>query len=98
MGDKPGGDVTISEAGSLTQQLQQVAFSNNNAKLPMLRKDEYEIWAMKLQNWIASIDFNLWNVIVTGCSPRRQSVDAEGNVKILDPITAEEIMAVQKGE
>ena len=96
MGDKPGGDVTISEAGSLTQQLQQVAFSNNNAKLPMLRKDEYKIWAMKMQNWIASIDFNLWNVIVTGCRPKRQSVDAEGNVKILEPVTAEEIMAVQR--
>jgi hypothetical protein len=96
MGDKPSGDVTLSEAGSLTQQLQQVAFSNNNAKLPFLKKDEYEIWAMKMQNWIASVDFNLWNVILTGCRAKKHSVDAEGNVTILDPATAEEIMAVQR--
>lgn len=73
MGDKPGGDVTITEAGSLSQQLQQVAFSNNNAKLPMLRKDEYEIWAMKMQNWISSIDFNLWNVILTGSREKKDN-------------------------
>lgn len=95
MGDKPHGDVTLSEAGSLTQQLQQVAFSNNNAKLPFLKKDEYEIWAMNMQNWIASVDFNLWNVILTGCRAKKQSVDAEGNVTILEPVSAEKIMAVQ---
>ena len=95
MGEKPAGDVTLSEAGSLIQQLQQVAFSNSNAKLPFLRKDEYEIWAMKMQNWIASVDFNLWNVILTGCRPKKQSVDSEGNITILEPVSAEEIIVVQ---
>jgi hypothetical protein len=96
MGDKPGGDVTITDAGSLSQQLQQVAFSNNNAKLPMLRKDEYEIWAMKMQNWISSVDFNLWNVILTGSREKKTTVDAEGNITIAEPVTAEDIMRVQR--
>ena len=96
MADKPGGDVALSEAGSLTQQLQQVAFSNSNAKLPFLRKDEYEIWAMKMQNWIASVDYNLWNVILNGCRPKKQSVDANGKVTILEPVSAEEILAIQR--
>ena len=96
MADKPGGDVALSEAGSLTQQLQQVAFSNSNAKLPFLRKDEYEIWAMKMQNWIASVDYNLWNVILNGCRPKKQSVDANGKVTILEPVSADEILAIQR--
>lgn len=96
MSSKPSGDTTLSEAGSLTQQLQQVAFSSSNAKLPFLRKDEYEIWAMKMQNWISSVDFNLWNVILTGCKPKKTSVDAEGNVTILDPVSAEDLIAVQR--
>ena len=89
MGDKPGSDAALSEAGSLTQQLQQVAFSNSNAKLPFLRMDEYEIWAMKMQSWIASVDYNLWNVILNGCHPKKQSVDANGKVTILEPVSAE---------
>ena len=97
MGDKPSSstDATLKETNSLTQQLQQVAFSNSNAKLPFLRKDEYEIWAMKMQNWIASVDYNLWNVILTGCHPKKQTVDAEGNVTIVEPVSAEEIIVVQ---
>ena len=76
MGDKPGNDVTLTETSSLTQQLQQVAFSNSNAKLPFLRKDEYEIWAMKMQNWIASVDYNLWNVILN----RRKLIKLDENL------------------
>jgi hypothetical protein len=59
MGDAATSDVTLTNANALTQQLQQVTFSNSNAKFPYLKKDEYEIWAMKMQNWIASVDFNL---------------------------------------
>jgi hypothetical protein len=50
MGDTNSSDVTQNNANTLTQQLQQVAFSNSNAKFPYLKKDEYEIWAMKMQN------------------------------------------------
>ena len=89
-------DFTLTNANALTQQLQQVAFSNSNAKFPYLRKDEYEIWAMKMQNWIASVDFNLWNVIVNGCSPKKSGKDSKGNFTIFPPSSAEEILAVQR--
>ena len=71
MVDGDASDVTLTNANAITQQLQQVAFSNSNAKFPYLRKDEYEIWAMKMQNWIASVDFNLCNVILNGCRPKK---------------------------
>ena len=93
MGDT---STSLTNTTALTQQLQQVAFSNSNAKFPYLRKDEYEIWAMKMQNWIASVDFNLWNVILYGCSPRKQGKDSDSKDTILPPTSAEEILAVQR--
>ena len=88
MGDIDSSDVTQNNANTLTQQLQQVAFSNSNAKFPYLKKDEYEIWAMKMQNWIASIDFNLWNVIVNGSSPKKTGKDPNGLFTIFPPSSA----------
>ena len=89
MVDGDTSDVTLTNANALTQQLRHVAFSNSNAKFPYLRKDEYEIWAMKMQNWIASVDFNLWNVILNGCKP-------DGKETIMELVSAKEILAVQR--
>lgn len=50
----------LNNNNTLIQQLQQLTLtSRNNAKFPYLKKDEYEIWAMKMQNWITDSDFNL---------------------------------------
>ena len=97
MVDGDASDVTLTNANAITQQLQQVAFSNSNAKFPYLKKDEYEIWAMKMQNWIASVDFNLWNVILNGCSPKKQGKDSKGNMTTFPPFSAEEIIAEERG-
>ncbi|GKF48286.1 hypothetical protein Tco_0141537, partial [Tanacetum coccineum] len=37
--------------------------SNNNAKFPYLKKDEYEVWAMKMEYWITNNDMNIWKGI-----------------------------------
>nr|GEV75749.1 hypothetical protein [Tanacetum cinerariifolium] len=37
--------------------------SNNNAKFPYLKKDEYEVWAMKMEYWITNNDMNIWKYI-----------------------------------
>nr|GEW23801.1 ribonuclease H-like domain-containing protein [Tanacetum cinerariifolium] len=37
--------------------------SNNNAKFPYLKKDEYEVWAMKMEYWITNNDINIWKSI-----------------------------------
>nr|GEY78739.1 putative ribonuclease H-like domain-containing protein [Tanacetum cinerariifolium] len=34
--------------------------SNNNAKFPYLYKDEYEVWAIKMEYWITNNDMNIW--------------------------------------
>jgi hypothetical protein len=82
---------------TLAQQLQQLQLSNiSNAKFPYLKKDEYEIWVMKMQNWITNIDFNLWNVILNGNSLKKTGKDQDGKITIYPPSTAEEVIAVQR--
>nr|GEV80342.1 putative ribonuclease H-like domain-containing protein [Tanacetum cinerariifolium] len=34
--------------------------SKNNAKFPYIKKDEYEVWAMKIEYWITNNDMNIW--------------------------------------
>ncbi|GJV16848.1 putative ribonuclease H-like domain-containing protein [Tanacetum coccineum] len=70
--------------------------SNNNAKFPYLKKDEYEVWAMKMEYWITNNDMNIWKVIQNGNSLKRTRRDRDGRVIILPPMTADEHIAVQK--
>jgi hypothetical protein len=47
-----------------TTSLQQLNLSNSNAKFTYLKNaEEYELWPMKMQNWITNIDWNLREVV-----------------------------------
>nr|GEY46019.1 putative ribonuclease H-like domain-containing protein [Tanacetum cinerariifolium] len=69
--------------------------SNNNAKVPYLKKDEYEVWAIKMECWIKNNDMNIWKVIQNGNSMKRTGRDRDGRVSILPPTTTEEHIVVQ---
>ncbi|GJT80034.1 hypothetical protein Tco_1054376 [Tanacetum coccineum] len=82
-----------------SQQLQQyhtTTVSNNNAKFPYLKKEEYETWAMKMEYWIMNSDHNLWNIVLNRNSRKRIGRDPKGNIMILPPVSVEEHIAVQK--
>ncbi|GJV76185.1 putative ribonuclease H-like domain-containing protein, partial [Tanacetum coccineum] len=70
--------------------------SNNNAKFSYLKKDEYEVWAIKMEYWITNNDMNIWKVIQNGNSLKRTGRDRDGRVIILPPTTADEHIAVQR--
>nr|GEU94153.1 hypothetical protein [Tanacetum cinerariifolium] len=70
--------------------------SNNNAKFPYLKKDEYEVWAMKMEYWIINNDMNIWKVIQNGNNMKRTGRDHDVRITILYPTTAEEHIAVQR--
>ncbi|GJZ31013.1 hypothetical protein Tco_0576060 [Tanacetum coccineum] len=70
--------------------------SNNNTKFPYLKKDEYEVWAMKMEYWITNNDMNIWKVIQNGNSLKRTGRDHDRRVIILPPTTADEHIAVQR--
>nr|GFC36576.1 ribonuclease H-like domain-containing protein [Tanacetum cinerariifolium] len=66
------------------------------AKFPYLKKDEYEVWAMKMEYWITNNDMNNWKVIQNGNNLKRTGRDRDGRVIILPPITADEHISIQR--
>ncbi|GJV62127.1 hypothetical protein Tco_1468227, partial [Tanacetum coccineum] len=79
-----------------SQQLQQyhtTTVSNNNAKFPYLKKEEYKTWAMKMEYWIMNSDHNLWNIVLNGNNRKKTGRDPKGNIMILPPSLPEDHMA-----
>ncbi|GKA02648.1 hypothetical protein Tco_0675429 [Tanacetum coccineum] len=69
---------------------------SDDASFPYLKKDEYEVWAMKMEYWITNNDMNIWKVIQNGNSLKRTGRDHKGRVIILPPTTADEHIVVQR--
>ncbi|GJZ96766.1 putative ribonuclease H-like domain-containing protein, partial [Tanacetum coccineum] len=78
------------------QQYHTTTVSNNNAKFPYLKKEEYETWSMKIEYWIMNSDHNLWNIVLNGNSRKKTRRDPKGNIMILPPVSVEEHIAVQR--
>ncbi|GJW80304.1 retrovirus-related pol polyprotein from transposon TNT 1-94 [Tanacetum coccineum] len=59
-------------------------------------KEEYDIWAMEMEHYLEYIDNDVWKVIQNGNSKKIISTRKDGIVRILSPVTAVEIQAVEK--
>ncbi|GJV56841.1 putative ribonuclease H-like domain-containing protein [Tanacetum coccineum] len=100
--DNESDDASVHSEATIAQQQQNIqpqiitTVSNNNAKFPYLKKDEYEVWAMKMEYWITNNDMNIWKVIQNGNNLKRTGRDHDGRVIILPPTTADEHIAVQR--
>ncbi|GJR63697.1 ribonuclease H-like domain-containing protein [Tanacetum coccineum] len=68
----------------------------SNIKLPILKKEEYDIWAIEMEHYLEYIDNEVWKVIQNGNSKKRISTGKDGIVRILSQVTAAEIQAVEK--
>ncbi|GJV54486.1 ribonuclease H-like domain-containing protein [Tanacetum coccineum] len=81
-----------------TQQTptQQTPHTVSTIKLPILKKGEYDIWAMKMEHYLAHTDYPIWEVIQNGNGPVSVTTDTSGQIKILPPKTAEEIVARER--
>ncbi|GJR00214.1 putative ribonuclease H-like domain-containing protein [Tanacetum coccineum] len=77
-------------------QPQQVPHTMSTVKLPLLKKGEYDIWAMKMEHYLAHTDYPIWEVIQKGNGPVSVTTDTQGVVKVLPPRTAEEIIARER--
>ncbi|GJZ34699.1 hypothetical protein Tco_0580516 [Tanacetum coccineum] len=60
--------------------------------MPTLKKGEYDIWAMKIEHYLAHTDYPIWEVIQNGNGPVSVTLDTTGQIKILPPKTAEEMV------
>ncbi|PWA94003.1 hypothetical protein CTI12_AA064530 [Artemisia annua] len=92
--DESNHEDTVSDNEKPKQQQQIVPVAN--IKLPILKKEEYDIWAMEMEHYLEYIDNDVWKVIQNGNSMKKISVGKDGTVKVLPPVTAAEIHAVEK--
>ncbi|GJW21500.1 hypothetical protein Tco_0032122 [Tanacetum coccineum] len=75
---------------------QQTPYTVSTIKLPILKKGEYDIWAMKMEHYLAHTDYPVWEVIQRGNGPMNVLTDTNGLIKVLPPKTAEEILARER--
>nr|GEV51626.1 xylulose kinase-1 [Tanacetum cinerariifolium] len=100
--DNESDDASVHNEAINTQQQPNIqlqiitTISNNNAKFLYLKKDEYEVWAMKMKYWITNNDINIWKGIQNGSSLKRTKRDRDEGVIILPPTTAKEHIVVQR--
>ncbi|GKE33522.1 putative ribonuclease H-like domain-containing protein [Tanacetum coccineum] len=59
------------------------------SKVPMLKPGEFDLWRMRIEQYIQMIDYALWEVIENGNTAPKTTV-VEGVEKVIPPTTAEE--------
>ncbi|GJW48276.1 ribonuclease H-like domain-containing protein [Tanacetum coccineum] len=59
-------------------------------KLPVLKTRDYDLWSMRMEQYLTHTDYALWEVIVNGDAPAVASASAEGPIP---PKTAEQKLA-----
>ncbi|GJQ94538.1 hypothetical protein Tco_0005677 [Tanacetum coccineum] len=97
--DEESNDEDASDTSAAPKQKQQVipqTTAISNIKLPILKKEEYDIWAMEMEHYLEYIDNDAWKVIQNGNSNKRILTGKDGVIRILPPVTAAEIQAVEK--
>ncbi|GJS88308.1 hypothetical protein Tco_0770944 [Tanacetum coccineum] len=75
---------------------QQAPHTVSTIKLPILKKGEYDIWAMKMEHYLSHTNYPIWEVIQKGNGPVSVSTDTNGVIKVLPPKTAKEILARER--
>ncbi|GKB39457.1 hypothetical protein Tco_0884399, partial [Tanacetum coccineum] len=99
LSDEESNHEDASDTGAAPKQQQQVipqTTAISNIKLLILKKEEYDIWAMEMEHYLEYIDNEVWKVIQNGNSKKRISTGKDGIVRVLSPVTAAEIQAVEK--
>ncbi|GJY43165.1 hypothetical protein Tco_0431378 [Tanacetum coccineum] len=85
--DEESNHEDASDTGAAPKQKEQV-IAILNIKLPILKKEEYDIWAMEMEHYLEYIDNDVWKVIQNGNSKKRISTGKDGIVRVLSPVTA----------
>ncbi|GJV49358.1 ribonuclease H-like domain-containing protein [Tanacetum coccineum] len=75
---------------------QQTPHAVSTIKLPILKRGEYDIWAIKMEHYLAHTYYPIWEVIQNGNGPVSITTDTQGQIKVLPPRTAEEIVARER--
>ncbi|GJX39327.1 ribonuclease H-like domain-containing protein [Tanacetum coccineum] len=60
---------------------QQTPHTVSTIKLPILKRGEYDIWAMKMEHYLAHTDYPIWEVIQNGNGLVSITTDTSGQIK-----------------
>ncbi|GJS61515.1 hypothetical protein Tco_0656299 [Tanacetum coccineum] len=74
----------------------QAPHTLSTIKLHILKKGEYDIWAIKMEHYLGHTDYPIWEVNQKGNGPVRVSTNTNGVIKVLPPKTAKEILARER--
>ncbi|GJZ15229.1 hypothetical protein Tco_0550906 [Tanacetum coccineum] len=75
---------------------QQAPHTLSTIKLPILKKCEYDIWAMKREHYLGHTDYPIWEIMQKGNGPVQVLTDTNGQIKVLPPKTDEEILVRER--
>ncbi|GJX52976.1 ribonuclease H-like domain-containing protein [Tanacetum coccineum] len=68
----------------------------STVKLPILKKGEYTLWSMRMEQYLTNIDYSLWQVMLNGDGPIQVTTDENG-VEIEVPLkTAQALLQRQR--
>ncbi|GJW31562.1 alpha/beta hydrolases superfamily protein [Tanacetum coccineum] len=76
-----------------TQQTPQTV---STIKLPILKKGEYDIWAMKMEHYLAHTDYPIWEVIQNGNGPAIEGSKEIDSISLDELIGTEMFMKIQE--
>ena len=62
------------------------------SKVPLLNSGEYELWGMRIEQYIQMIDYSMWEVIENGNQLPKTETTAEGVITVMPIKTAEDLM------
>ncbi|GKA78498.1 hypothetical protein Tco_0785035, partial [Tanacetum coccineum] len=80
-------DLIIKEKMESQSETTQIVFA---LKLLVLKTRDYDLWSMRMEQYLTHIDYALWEVIVNGDAPAIASASTEGPIP---PKTAEQKLA-----
>nr|GEW17763.1 xylulose kinase-1 [Tanacetum cinerariifolium] len=72
---------------------QQILYIVSSIKLPILKKEEYNIWTMKMEHYLSHTHYPIWQVIHNRNGLISVTTYTNGIIKVLPPKTAEEVVA-----
>nr|GEY75074.1 ribonuclease H-like domain-containing protein [Tanacetum cinerariifolium] len=93
-GDQPK---TSNPSQPIPPPTSQLPHTVSSIKLLILKKAEYDIWAMKMEHYLYHTDYPIWQVIQNGNGHVSVTTDTKGMIKVLPPKTVEEVVARERG-
>ncbi|GKC37932.1 hypothetical protein Tco_1050316, partial [Tanacetum coccineum] len=68
----------------------------STVKLPILKKGEYTIWSMRMEQYLTNTDYSLWQVILNGDGPIQVTTNENGVETEVPPKTAQALLQRQR--